>query len=163
MACWGCLFRVLMLLVVANGAPVMADRLWGRRYAKPIDAGLELPDGKPLFGKAKTWRGMLASVAATSAASGLIGWEWATGAVFALYVMIGDLISSFIKRRLKLKESSRARGLDTLPESVLPSSLLKEALGLSWGDIALIGIGFLLIEEWISPILYKLHIKKRPY
>lgn len=163
MVCWECLFQVLMLLVVANGAPVLADRLWGRRCAGPIDAGLALPDGRPLFGSAKTWRGLAASVAMTVAASGLVGWEWATGAVFALYAMLGDLLSSFLKRRLNLKESSRARGLDTLPESVLPSLFLKEALGLSWSDIALVTIGFLLIEEWGSPILYRLRIKKRPY
>lgn len=163
MVCLECLFQVLALLIVANGAPVMADRLWGQRYAKPIDAGWVLPDGRPLFGRAKTWRGLLASIGMTVSVSGLIGWEWATGVVFALYVMIGDLMSSFLKRRLSLKESSRARGLDTLPESVLPSFLLKEALGLGWSDIALAAIGFFLIEEWGSPILFKLRIKKRPY
>jgi CDP-diglyceride synthetase len=163
MVCWVCLFQVLMLLVVANGAPVMADRLLGQRFAYRVDAGLALPDGRPLFGKSKTWRGMLASMGLTCAVSGLIGLEWVMGAVFGLYAMLGDLISSFIKRRGGLKESSRARGLDTLPESLLPSLLLKETFGLNWGEIGLAALFFLLIEEWISPILYKLRIKKRPY
>jgi len=77
--------------------------------------------------------------------------------------MTGDLLASFIKRRMGRAESGRARGLDTVPESLLPTMLLKEPLALSLIDIILIVALFFLIEEWVSPILYRLHIRKRPY
>jgi CDP-2,3-bis-(O-geranylgeranyl)-sn-glycerol synthase len=77
--------------------------------------------------------------------------------------MTGDLLASFIKRRMGHAESSRARGLDTVPESLLPILVLKAPLGLGLIDIILIVAFFFLIEELISPILYRLHIRMRPY
>lgn len=162
-ACLDCLYRALILLVIANGAPVVADLVFQQFYANPIDAGLKLGDGRPLFGATKTWRGLLISIGLTAPAAELLGMESLTGAWFALLTMTGDLSSSFLKRRLGLSESSRARGVDTIPESLLPTSLLKEALGLGWIDIMLVAFGFLLIEESVSPLLYRLNIRKRPY
>lgn len=158
-----CLFPVLILLVIANGAPVIADRLLNRRMAVPIDVGLKLHDGHPLFGAAKTWRGLLFSIGLTGLTAVFLGMETLIGVWFALLAMLGDLLSSFLKRRLGLSISSRARGLDTVPESLLPTVVLKETLGLNWVDIVLVTVSFLLIDEFLSPLLYKLHIRKRPY
>ena len=72
-------------------------------------------------------------------------------------------MASFIKRRLGNVESSRARGLDTVPESLLPLVLLKDSLALNLIDIVLIVGLFFLIEEWVSPLLYRLHIRDQPY
>jgi len=93
----------------------------------------------------------------------LSGIEPLTGMLFGALAMTGDLSASFIKRRMGRAESSRARGLDTVPESLLPILLLKGPLALSLIDIFLIVMIFFLIEESISPILYRLHIRKRPY
>jgi CDP-2,3-bis-(O-geranylgeranyl)-sn-glycerol synthase len=41
--------------------------------------------------------------------------------------------------------------------------LLKESLALNFVDTLLIAGIFFLCEEFISPILYKLHIRNRPY
>ncbi|MBE0437250.1 MAG: hypothetical protein IBX56_15770 [Methylomicrobium sp.] len=60
-------------------------------------------------------------------------------------------------------ESSRARGLDTIPESLLPAVLLKSQLALNGLDIAAVVLLFFTIEEFVSPVLYRLHIRKRPY
>lgn len=161
--CLSCLLQALFLLVIANGAPVLAGLILDRRYSYPVDGGLMLSDGHPLFGAAKTWRGLISSVFLVSLAAQLLSIGILTGVWFALLTMMGDLSSSFCKRRLGISESSRARGLDTLPESALPASLLKEALGLGWVDIILLAACFLLIEEFVSPLLFKMHIRKRPY
>lgn len=49
--------KVLFLLTMANGAPVVGKRILGDKIAFPIDGGLILGDRQPLFGKSKTIRG----------------------------------------------------------------------------------------------------------
>jgi len=151
------------LLVVANGAPVLMNKALGKRWAWPADNKLKLHDGHRLFGNTKTWRGLCSAVCSTALTAILIGIDPLTGLLFGALAMSGDLLASFIKRRMRRAESSRARGLDTVPESLLPIVLLKEPLALSLFDIMLIVALFFLIEESISPILYRLHIRKRPY
>ncbi len=161
--CLYCIIQAIVLLVFANGAPVLVNKMLGHRWAYPVDNRLNLRDGHRLFGNTKTWRGVCAAVLFSSLAGSLIGIEYLTGALFGLLTMTGDLLASFIKRRMNRAESSRARSLDTIPESLLPIVLLKESLTLGMIDICLIVAIFFLIEEWGSPVLYRLHIRKRPY
>lgn len=161
--CLYCITQAIALLVTANGVPVLINKVLGQRWAWPVDNGLKLPDGQRLFGKTKTWRGLCSAVFFTAIAAALIKIEPLTGVLFGFFAMAGDLLASFIKRRMNCIESSRARGLDTVPESLLPILLLKGQLALSFIDIILIVALFFLIEERISPILYRLHIRKRPY
>lgn len=161
--CLYCMIQAIALLVVANGAPVLVNKILGKRWAWPVDNSLKLPDGHRLFGNTKTWRGLCSAVFFTTLAAILSGLEPLTGMLFGTLAMTGDLLASFIKRRLGRAESSRARGLDTVPESLLPILVLKEPLALSLIDIMLVVVLFFLIEELISPVLYRLHIRKRPY
>ncbi|TRW89920.1 CDP-archaeol synthase [Candidatus Methylobacter oryzae] len=156
-------FQTIALLVAANGAPVLTNKALGARWAWPVDNRIKLRDGYRLFGNSKTWRGLCSAIFCSSLVAFLSGIEPLTGVLFGALAMVGDLLASFIKRRMGYSESSRARGLDTVPESLLPTLLLKEALALSPTDIVLIVALFFLIEEWVSPILYRLHIRKRPY
>lgn len=161
--CWSCLFQALLLLIVANGAPVLTNKLLGKKLARPIDSGLKLTDGYRLLGNSKTWRGLFSAILLTTVVAALLGLEPLIGVLFATLTMTGDLLASFIKRRLGKVDSSRARGLDTVPESLLPLWVLNASLGLSVVDILLaVGI-FFLCEEFISPILYKLHLRNRPH
>ncbi len=157
------MIHALLLLLVANGAPVIAWKLFGKLFAWPLDAGIMMSDGRPLFGRSKTWRGILSSIGLVSAVSWLMGYGLAIGAMFGGLAMIGDLSASYVKRRRGMIESSRARGLDTVPESLLPVVLLKSQLALNGLDIAAVVLLFFLIEEFVSPILYRLQIRKRPY
>jgi CDP-2,3-bis-(O-geranylgeranyl)-sn-glycerol synthase len=61
---------------------------------------------------------------ATSACAPIIGLEWNIGAVVGSAAMAGDLFSSFVKRRVHLPASSRATGLDQIPESLFPLFVL---------------------------------------
>ena len=153
----------LSLLVLANGAPVIARRLLGECCAAPIDAGLRLADGQPLLGHAKTWRGLIAAVLVCAPIGALQGMGWLDGALFGLLSMLGDLFASFTKRRLGIPPSGRARLLDQLPEALLPLAVLREPLGLGWLDVLLVAAGFTLLEWLVSPWLYRLRIRRRPY
>ena len=161
--CWYCIFLALLLLNVANGAPVITGKVLGNRLARPMDNGLNLSDGYRLFGNTKTWRGLFSALFFTTAVAILCGLEPLTGVLFGMLTMTGDLLASFIKRRLGNVESSRARGLDTVPESLLPLWLLKDSLALNFIEIILVVGLFFLCEEFVSPVLYKLHIRNQPY
>jgi hypothetical protein len=161
--CWYCIFQALVLLIVANGAPVITSKMLGNRLTRPIDNGLILSDGYRLFGNSKTWRGLSSAILITPAVAILYGLEPLTGAMFGALAITGDVLASFIKRRQGNVESSRSRGLDTVPESLLPVLLLKDSLALNLIDIALIVGIFFLCEEFVSPVLYRLHIRDQPY
>ena len=58
--------QVLALLALANGAPLIAKSLFGSALAFPLDSGMTLEDGQPLFGHSKTIRGIALSIAVTT-------------------------------------------------------------------------------------------------
>jgi CDP-diglyceride synthetase len=154
---------LLVLLAVANGAPILAKRLLGSRWDRAIDGGAALGDGQPLFGRSKTWRGLVAALVATSAAAAVAGESWVVGAVIGAGAMVGDLISSFTKRRLKMPPSSMAPGLDQIPEALLPALLACWFMPLSLLDALLVTGAFLVAEVLGSRVLYRLRIRDRPY
>ncbi|MCG6935738.1 MAG: CDP-archaeol synthase, partial [Proteobacteria bacterium] len=90
--------KLLLLVMVANGVPVLACWLLQDRLARPIDNGLILADGQPLLGRSKTWRGLLITVLITPGVALLLGLGASTGLIIASMAMLGDLTSSFIKR-----------------------------------------------------------------
>jgi CDP-archaeol synthase len=77
--------------------------------------------------------------------------------------MIGDLSSSFLKRRLNLPPSSRATGIDQIPECLLPTLAIRSALGLTAFDILSVVIIFFVGEVLLSRMLFKWNICNRPY
>ena len=161
--CLICIVQVLVLLLAANGMPILINKLLAHRLAYPVDNGIKLSDSYRLFGNTKTWRGLFSAICVTMVLAMLYKMPFFTGVVFGILTMLGDLLASFSKRRLGHTESSHARGLDTVPESLLPIVILKESLALSVIDIILIVGIFFLIEEFVSPILYRWHIRNQPY
>jgi CDP-2,3-bis-(O-geranylgeranyl)-sn-glycerol synthase len=153
----------LILLILANGTPVLANKLLGGRFARPLDGGISFLDGQPLFGASKTLRGLVLAIVATTVGGLLLGIGWRIGALVGFASMCGDLFSSFIKRRLKLPPSSRATGLDQIPESLLPLLVCQPFLGLTLTDIVVVVTLFLVGDIVFSPLFYKLRIRKRPY
>ena len=157
------ILQLLLLMMLANGAPIVAKKIFGPRFSFPLDAGIIFFDGRPLFGPSKTIRGILISVLITTASAPLIGLDLTIGAIVAGAAMAGDLFSSFVKRRLNVPPSARARGLDQVPESLFPMLACSDALSLAIPDIAL-GVGLLFIGEIIlSRFLYQIHVRDEPY
>jgi CDP-archaeol synthase len=157
------ILQSMVLLTVANGTPVIAKKIFNRHFAYPLDAGITFIDRRPLFGSSKTIRGILASILVTTASAPLVGLDLKIGALVAGSAMAGDLFSSFVKRRLNLPPSSRAVGLDQVPESLLPMLACRDMLSLTAADIAL-GVGIFFAGELIlSRLLYKVHLRDEPY
>ncbi|MCW5698927.1 MAG: CDP-archaeol synthase [Rhodospirillales bacterium] len=155
--------QLLFLLLLANGAPVIAKRVWGRRFSHALDGGVRFFDGEHLFGPSKTIRGVFSSVMAASACAPILGLEWKIGAVVGSAAMAGDLFSSFLKRRLHLPPSSRATGLDQIPESLFPLLACHWMLALTVVDIA-VGVALFFIGELVvSRVLYKFRARRHPY
>jgi CDP-2,3-bis-(O-geranylgeranyl)-sn-glycerol synthase len=153
----------LALLAIANGTPVIAKKLFGDFLSYPLDAGKTFIDGRPLVGPSKTIRGVLVSVVATSVGAPAFGIAWTTGLLVGLAAMAGDLCSSFVKRRMAYPSSSRALGLDQIPEALLPAFACKRLLALTVADMALIVLLFFAGEILLSRLLFKMRIRDRPY
>jgi hypothetical protein len=155
--------QFLFLLTVANGTPVLAKDILNGRFSFPVDGGVRFIDGQPLLGASKTVRGILLSVVAASLCAPLVELGWHIGFRVGIAAMAGDLCSSFIKRRLRLPPGARATGLDQLPESLLPLLACWNALSLTVGDAAVIAGIFLAGEMVLSPLLFKIRLRDRPY
>jgi len=154
---------ILILLGCANFMPIVARYFLKDKFAKPIDMEIKWIDKKPIFGPHKTWRGLAASIIGTTAIAPLLGIDAFTGTLIAFWSMAGDLLASFIKRRLGKPSGAKATGIDQVIESALPLIVMKKQLALTWYDIILIVTMFFLLEIYLSPILYKLKIRRRPY
>jgi len=162
---------------VANAFPV----IFGGGLA--IDMGKKLPDGKPIFGSHKTFRGFVAGLIAGVLTSVIqttllqsntlsdfalslpFQFNILIGSMIALGALIGDLIHSFIKRRIGLAEGSPlpvADQLDfvvgailfSLPFSAFPPPLLTVVV------IILITLPIHLFTNFIA---YFLGVKKTPW
>jgi len=157
------ILQLLVLMTLANGTPIVAKKIFGLRFARPLDTGILFFDGRPLFGPSKTIRGIVASILITTASAPLIGLDLTIGAIVAGATIAGDLFSSFVKRRLNLPPSSQALGLDQVPESLFPLLACRDALSLTIADIAL-GVGIFFIGELIlSRLLYQVYLRDEPY
>lgn len=155
--------RLLLLLAVANGAPVVAKHVFGTRWNAPLDAGWRFVDGRPLLGPSKTVRGVVAAVAGTAVAAALMGFSFGLGSVLGALAMLGDALSSFVKRRLGIASSGRATGLDQIPETLLPLLLVRGALELSLPEVAVITLAFFVLEIPLSRLFFRLGLRDRPY
>lgn len=154
---------LMLLLTMANGAPVVTKKIFGSRFAVPLDFGARFFDGRPVFGSSKTIRGIVAAILASTACAPLVGLDLSIGAIVAGTAMTGDLFSSFVKRRLKLPPSSQALGLDQIPESLLPLLACRNALSLTAADIV-IGVGIFFAGELVlSLLLFRIHLRDEPY
>lgn len=156
-------FKLLILLILANGAPIIARRIFGVRFSKAIDKGRKGPDGYYLLGPSKTWRGVIAAVILSALAAPVLGIPVLHGAAIGALVMIGDVLASFTKRRLGLPPSSQALGLDQIPESLLPLLVFAPIYHLNWLTIVVLVVAFMMLELLISQLLFRLGIRRHPY
>jgi len=157
------LAQMLVLLLLANGSPVVAKLIFGDVWAMPVDANVRFADGGPLLGPSKTVRGLVASLLVTGIGAWLLGLGIWVGVLAAATAMAGDLLSSFLKRRLGLASSSKATGLDQVPESLFPLLACRSALTLTAGDIVAGCAIFFFGEVLLSRLFFRLKLRDRPY
>ena len=156
-------FKLLVLLGVANTMPIVAWHLFKDKFSTPVDFNKTFFDGRPILGPHKTWRGLIASVIGTALASLLLDVWYLDGIYLAMWSMAGDMIASFLKRRLGLASGARFTGIDQVIESLLPVVVMKERLGISWLDCLLITFIFTVVEIVVSPFLFRIGFRRNPY
>ena len=84
---------------IANATPVILSG------GGPLDGGRNWIDGKPIFGDHKTLRGTVSGLAA-GFLMGLAQQSPFRGALLSIGAIIGDLVVSFIKRRMDYEPGS---------------------------------------------------------
>lgn len=152
---------LLFLIIIANGAPVLIRLLLQNNLDCAVDFGVNFLDKNRIFGSSKTWRGIAAALLMTAFAASLIGYPPQTGLQVAVCAILGDLLSSFIKRRLELPPSSNVLLLDQIPESLLPALLMQQHFNLELLDIFLVIIIFTIIDFSVTYMLYHWKILKK--
>src|SRR5258708_1145195 len=157
------ILQLLALLTLANGTPIVAKKIFGPRFARPLDGGIIFFDGRPLFGHSKTIRGITASILITMASAPLIGLDLTIGAIVAGAAMAGGLFSHFVKRRPNIPPSSHAPALDPAPPDPFPLLALRAGPSLTMRGMG-VGVGIFFIGEVIvSRLLYQVHVRDEPY
>jgi hypothetical protein len=137
----------LLFLVGVNFTPFLAHLALGERLGLPLDGGRRWRDGRPILGPHKTLRGVLAGTGAGALAGPLIGVGVLAGAAAGLLAMVGDVVTSFAKRRLGHSSGRPVLGLDQALEGALPLAALAPGLGLG-------GLEALLALAAFIPISY---------
>ena len=141
---WLLSLKLVVLLTVANGIPAVAWRVFGEYFNRPLDGGVTFFDRQPIFGHSKTIRGIILSLVAATASAPLLGLDWVSGLFVGGVAMLGDLVSSFLKRRLNMPPSSRATVIDQIPECLLPTLAIRSTLGLGALDVIFVVVIFFL-------------------
>lgn len=145
--------RILLVVMAANLAPPVLAHYLEHRLDRPVDGGRRLADGRPLLGPNKTVRGVIGGVLAAGFIGQVVGFGWLAGFAAGALAMLGDLATSFAKRRLGLDSGGSAPGLDQFLEGLLPIVYLGLLGGLAWpaGTALLAGFGLL---AWSGSKLY---------
>lgn len=141
------IFKVVCFLLWVNSLPPLACFLRGKRFNRPLDRGTLWFDRQPIFGAHKTLEGIIVGLLGGTAFFPLLGVEWYVAGTAALLAMLGDLLSSFIKRRLVLPCGQNAAILDQLFECLLPLLYLSIVMELSFSQAVIILVFFIAIAH----------------
>ena len=95
----------------------------GRRQ---MDFGKFFIDGKPVFGKGKTFRGFFLGLAVGVTIGIIIGIPFSQSFLISLGALLGDLAGAFIKRRLSIQPGDPAPVLDQF-DFMLGATLLSQS------------------------------------
>jgi CDP-2,3-bis-(O-geranylgeranyl)-sn-glycerol synthase len=94
----------------ANAIPVVTGG------GRPLDCGKKFVDGKPIFGKNKTFRGFFSGLAVGTGVglieSAFFGYNVFFGLLSSLGALFGDLAGAFAKRRLGIAPGDSLPGID---------------------------------------------------
>lgn len=118
----------LMLYVLLTAIPLYVANASAMLFGgkTPIDGGRQWSDGRPLLGKGKTWKGTFMGIILGTFA-GLVVWYFfplLTQEITPNYpsyafwlaagAILGDMVGSFIKRRMNINRGAQAPLLDQL-------------------------------------------------
>ncbi len=165
------ILKLLLFLAPMYFANSSAMLLGGKT---PIDLGKNFFDGKPIFGKGKTFRGLFFGIAMGTIASfilslifpietTLFGNYLFLGFLLSVGALIGDLIASFFKRRNKINQGEEILFLDQL-DFVIGGMIFGSLIYTpEFYEIIFVGAITLIVHRASNFIAYKIKLKKVPW
>jgi CDP-2,3-bis-(O-geranylgeranyl)-sn-glycerol synthase len=146
----------------ANAIPVLAGG------GLNMDFGKTMPDGRPVFGKNKTFRGFFAGLVVGTAAglteSYIFGYVIPFGFIISLGALVGDLTGAFVKRRLSILPGGLfpvVDQIDFIAGAILFSLLLP--MPRSWELCVAALIITAPLHLLTNYVAYKLKLKANPW
>jgi CDP-2,3-bis-(O-geranylgeranyl)-sn-glycerol synthase len=142
---------------LANAAPVICGG------GRSLDGGRTWRDGRPLLGSHKTVRGTLSGVAVGTIV-GLIQLDPLRGLLLGVGTVGGDLITAFVKRRLRLKPGAPfpvADQLGFIVAAIALVSILPPPP--TWERVVAILIATIPIHFITNFFAWLLKLKKHPW
>lgn len=177
-------FFSLILLILpayfANSAPLYVNPHKGKSSATPVDFGRNFVDGHRIFGDGKTWEGLVGGIAAGWLAGSLMGmlgfiplgfsfdqWFWIS-LFLGMGAMAGDLVGSFVKRRLDVGRGGRFPYFDQLGFVILSLAFATAAAPEIGYSIGFWGYAVLLLLSYCTHIFFnwfafKIGLKSVPW
>jgi len=154
--------KILLLLLAINFAPAFFSFLMEDKWNTPVDFNTRMHDNRPIFGKHKTIRGIFAALFTGTIAAVLLNFLWWEGFCAGLLSMVGDLFSSFLKRRAGIAEGYNAPGLDQIFEASIPFVFLSPIFSIN-GFALIFIISAFFICAYCGSLLFKLILLKKPH
>jgi predicted MPP superfamily phosphohydrolase len=154
--------KIIFLLLIINFAPPLLTVYFEECGNLPIDRGRKFLDGKPIFGPHKTYRGFIGGILSGVTVGVMFGFPIWLGLCTGTLSMLGDLISSFIKRRIEQPSGTIAPVLDQAFEGFLPLMLLGPYCQLSSWHILFLGALFCFVA-FIGSHFFKIILSSTPF
>jgi len=124
--------EILLIIIAANSAPPLLAAFCPRTCRNRIDCGMHWRDGRDLLGSHKSRDGVMAGFLAGSACGLLLGVPLLMATAAAASSMLGDLFTSFLKRRIGLADGGDVHLIDQVFEGAFPLLLARWFYDLSW-------------------------------
>jgi CDP-2,3-bis-(O-geranylgeranyl)-sn-glycerol synthase len=145
----------------ANAVPVLAGG------NSPLDFGKNFFDGRPIFGKNKTFQGFFFGLVVGTviglAESVMFGYPLLLGFLLSLGALLGDLAGAFIKRRLNLAPGEMLPVVDQLDFVVGAILFSFFLMAPSWEIILVVLLITPPIHLLTNFAAYKLGLKRNPW
>lgn len=137
------MIQALILLLAINFGPFLTLPLRRVLPKRPLDHHIRFIDGRPLLGSHKTLAGFVAGILFSGLVAGLLGVSIGVGLLAGLLGMIGDCISSFIKRRFQKPPGTNMPMVDHVFEAAFPLLFLHWVYAFTW--LSMLTVMFLFI------------------
>lgn len=137
------LIQALILLLAINFGPFLTLPFHRFFPKRSLDHGVQFIDGRPLLGAHKTLAGFIAGIFFSGIVGVLLGISLWVGLMAGFLGMLGDCLSSFIKRRLHKAPGTNVPVVDQIFEAAFPLLFLHATYSFQWSIILMVLILFI--------------------
>ncbi|MDM8539341.1 CDP-archaeol synthase, partial [Desulfobacterales bacterium HSG17] len=132
------------------------------KWDTPLDRGLLFIDGKPFLGNHKTIRGIGGGIIGGVTCGFFLGISLWVALWVGVMSMSGDLLSSFIKRRMRMVDGGNFPVIDQFFEGTFPFIIIAPAYSLSFVQSSLIIVAF-IITAYLGALFLTRVLRTEPF